>query len=424
MNDGKEVRQYLQRFAAVEQARFGVIKVGGAIVRDDLETLADALAFLHSVGLTPVVVHGAGPQLDAELAARGVASPRVNGLRVTTPEVLSVARDVFTQVNLELVDAVRRAGARAAAVPRGVFDAELLDEDGLGLVGTPTRARLELIQSATRAGAIPVLTSLGETPTGQLVNINADAAVRALVEQLTPYKIVFLTEAGGVLDGDGEVISTINLATDREALFAAPWLSGGMRVKVDEIASLLDVLPLTASVSITRPEALALELFTHTGAGTLVRRGERVLQVREKADLDPARSRALVAAAFGADPGAPWWDALALTAAYVSENYRAGAFITQMPDDVGYLDKYAVEPDARGEGLSQAVWRIMRQDWPRLVWRSRADNPINAFYFRECDGATKSGAWTVFWCGFDGPAEAAGAVADALARPDTFGRRS
>jgi len=130
MRDGKEVRQYLQRFSKIDQSRFAVIKVGGAILRDDLDTLADALAFLQSVGLTPVVIHGGGPQLDAALAKANIPTERRDGLRVTTPQVLRVAREVFEEANIALVDAIRKAGARAAALPRGVFEADLVDEIG------------------------------------------------------------------------------------------------------------------------------------------------------------------------------------------------------------------------------------------------------------------------------------------------------
>jgi acetylglutamate kinase len=399
MRDGREIRQYLQRFSQVDQSRFAVIKVGGAILRDELAMLSDALAFLQSVGLTPVVVHGGGPQLDEALKAAGVGNEKRDGLRVTTPEVLKVAREVFVQANIGLVDAIRRAGARAAAIPRGVFEAELADEARLGLVGRPVRARLELVESAARAGAVPVLAPLGELDDGRLVNCNADAAVRTLVEALQPYKIVFLTETGGVLDGQGQIISAINLATDAEELFAQPWLSGGMRLKVEEIQALLSVLPLTSSVSITKPAALAQELFTFSGDGTLVRLGERIFKATGKAEVDRARAEALVATAFGRAPTRDWWDGLDLAAAYVTENYRAAAFIARM-NGVGYLDKFAVEGEARGEGLAKAVWRRMKADWPQLIWRSRADNPINEFYFRESDGCVRKGHWTVFWIGF------------------------
>jgi acetylglutamate kinase len=423
MRDGREIRQYLQRFSQVDQSRFAVIKVGGAILRDELQTLADALAFLQSVGLTPVVVHGGGPQLDEALKTAGVRDEKKNGLRVTTPEVLKVAREVFVRANIGLVDAIRRAGARAAAIPRGVFEAELADEASLGLVGEPVRARLELVESAARAGAVPVLAPLGELDDGRLVNVNADAAVRTLVEALQPYKIVFLTETGGVLDGSGQIISAINLATDAEELFAQPWLTGGMRLKIEEIQALLQGLPLTSSVSITRPEALAQELFTFSGAGTLVRLGERLFKTTDKAEVDRPRAEALVAAAFGRPPTQDWWDGLDLAAAYVTENYRAAAFIARL-DGVGYLDKFAVEGEARGEGLAKAVWRQMKTDWPKLVWRSRADNPINEFYFRESDGCVRRGRWIVFWIGFASLAEVHPWAEQVTALPATLEERA
>lgn len=419
MRDGKEIRQYLQRFSELDRARFAVIKVGGGILRDDRAVLADALAFLHTVGLTPLVVHGAGPQIDAALAARGVAFERVDGLRVTTPEVMAVAREVFLAENIALVDAVRSAGARAAAIPYGVFEADIAAEGRLGLVGEPKGARLDLIESAARAGAIPILAPMALDGEGRLLNVNADTAVRALVQTLTPYKVIFLTESGGVLDEAGELVSAINLATDYDRLMEADWLQGGMRLKVQEIARLLEALPLSSSVSITKPDALSQELFTHGGAGTLVRRGERVLAVDDKSELDAGRVRALVADAFGRDPAPGWWEGLQLTRAYVTERYRAGAFLCRL-GDAAYLDKYAVSDEARGEGLGQAVWREMVADWPKLVWRARPDNPVNDFYFRQCDGAARRGRWIVFWRGVGDLKEAAELVEMASARASTL----
>src|SRR3546814_17100315 len=98
----------------------------------------------------------------------------------------------------------------------------------------------------------------------------------ALPISLQPYKIVFLTGTGGLLDESDRVIDSINLSTEYDELLAQPWLHSGMRVKIEQIHDLLAVLPPSSSVSITRPAELAQELFTHTGSGTLVRRGERV----------------------------------------------------------------------------------------------------------------------------------------------------
>ena len=79
----KEIQQYLKRFSQLDAKRFAVVKVGGAVLRDDLDALTSSLSFLQQVGLTPIVVHGAGPQLDEELAAAGIEKQTVDGLRVT-----------------------------------------------------------------------------------------------------------------------------------------------------------------------------------------------------------------------------------------------------------------------------------------------------------------------------------------------------
>jgi len=419
MRDGKEIREYLARFSGVDQERFAVIKIGGAVIRDDLEGLAAALAFLQTVGLSPVVVHGGGPQLDDALEEAGIETKRVKGLRVTTDAAIPVIRETLTTANLSVVDAIREAGGFAAAIPSGVFEATIKDEAVLGRVGEPSRVRLELVAAAARAGQAPVLACLGETADGRLVNVNADAAVRALVHALQPYKVVFLTGTGGLLDTAGQILSSINLATDFNDLMQADWVSGGMQLKLEEIKRLLDDLPLSSSVSITKPAELARELFTHAGAGTLVRRGERILATASMDDLDQTRLNALVAEAFGRAPIDGYWDGLAMEQAFVTENYRAAA-ITTCLDDWVYLDKFAVLDEARGEGLGRAVWHRLVEHAPKLMWRSRTDNPVNNFYFDECSGAVKREDWTVFWRGDMSAGEVEASVAKIFNLPATL----
>ena len=104
MASAKEISQFLKLFLHLDAKRFAVVKVGGAVLRDDLEALTSSLSFLQEVGLTPIVLHGAGPQLDAELSAAGIEKQTVNGLRVTTPEALAIVRRVFQQSNLQFVE--------------------------------------------------------------------------------------------------------------------------------------------------------------------------------------------------------------------------------------------------------------------------------------------------------------------------------
>ena len=213
MASAKEISQYLKRFSQLDAKRFAVVKVGGAVLRDDLDALTSSLVFLQDVGLTPIIVHGAGPQLDEELSAAGIEKRTVDGLRVTSPEALAIVRRVFQTQNLKLVEALQQADARATSITSGVFEAEFMGREVYGLVGEVRRVNLAPIEASLHAGSIPVIASLGETAGGQILNINADFSANELVQVLQPYKIVFLTGTGGLLDNDGQLIDSINLST-------------------------------------------------------------------------------------------------------------------------------------------------------------------------------------------------------------------
>ena len=419
MGGAKEINQYLKRYSQLEASRFAVVKVGGAVLRDDLEALTSSLTFLQEVGLTPIVLHGAGPQLDEELSAAGIEKQTVDGLRVTSPQSLAIVRKVFQAQNLKLVEALQLAGARATSITGGVFEADYLGLDTYGLVGEVKRVNLAPIEASLQAGSIPVITSLGETPSGQILNINADFAANELVQELQPYKIIFLTGTGGLLDENGKVIDSINLSTEYEHLMSQPWINGGMRVKIEQIKDLLGKLPLTSSVSITRPADLAKELFTHKGSGTLVRRGESVLRATSWGELDLPRLRTLIESSFGRTLLPDYFEKTKLLRAYVSENYRTAVILTDEAEGV-YLDKFAVLDDAQGEGLGRAVWNVMHEETPKLFWRSRHNNPVNIFYYAVSDGCFKQEKWKVFWYGIEDFSEVERCVAHCRGRAPTL----
>jgi acetylglutamate kinase len=398
ISDKKEIRSYLNRFSEVGQTRFAVIKIGGAIIAEQLEETASALAFLHRVGLTPIVLHGGGPQLDEEITKRGIDTPKIDGLRVTNADALDAARDVFFGANIRLVEAIRRQGVAAHSLATGVLEAEYIDRDTFGLVGEPTLVRQGLLQNTVAAGAIPIISCMGIGPGGQMLNINGDSATRALVAALEPMKIIFLSSVGGLLGEDGAPLHSINLATDYASLMESDWVHSGMRLKLQEIAQLLDNAPLSTSVSITSPDGLLRELFTHGGSGTLVRKGEAINRLQEKDAIDAARLQALISTAFDRDLTIGWWDDLAMDSAYITQGYRACAIVKQL-QGASYLDKFAVLEEARGEGLAHAIWRRITANHPRLFWRTHKDNGFNEFYAERASGSVKKGEWTIYWSG-------------------------
>ncbi len=415
----KEVTQYLKRYSDLEELKFAVVKVGGGILESHLGELCSSLTFLQQVGLTPIVIHGAGPQLNRALAEAGLSSEVRDGLRVTSPEILQVARRVFQRENLRLADALNNAGTHATSVSGGVFEAQILDEARYGMVGKVSAVNLEPLRSAVRSHVIPVISPLAETPGGQILNVNADVAANKLVDAIKPFKIVFLTSTGGILNANGELIPSINLSTDYERMMSEEWLHSGMRVKLQQVNELLRGLPLDSSVSITRPELLARELFTHRGSGTLVRLGEKILSYPSWDDIDRQRLTDLLETSFGKQLAPDYFESVALDAAYISEGYRAAALVTASAG-LAYLDKFAVTEKAQGEGLGGAVWRAMVEQHPAIYWRARPDNPVNDFYFRKADGFLRIGGWLVFWSGIDDLAHIRHLAEQAAASPATM----
>ena len=322
LGSSREARQYLKEFSSVEESRFAVVKAGGGILRDHLDELASALAFLHRLGLRPVVLHGAGPQLDEALRSAGVESERVDGLRVTTEEVMSIARPVVYAQNMRLIEALEQRGIRARGIQHGIFQCRYLDREKFGLVGEITGVNVEGLRQTVRSGALPVLTCLGESPSGQVLNVNADIAARELVWAIKPHKIIFLTPSGGLLDRNGRIISAVSLNNDYEALMREAWVHSGMRLKLQQIHELLMGLDEDASVSITSADQLARELFTYRGAGTLVRKGEgiRIEEQPGEAVLEQVIGR--VEQSFGRTLRKDWKTSLADPGILLSESGR------------------------------------------------------------------------------------------------------
>ena len=119
---------------------------------------------------------------------------------------------MFLEENMRLVNALEKLGTRARPITTGVFTADYLDKPKYGLVGKITRVDKRPVEAAIRAGALPILTSLAESPEGQILNVNADIAAGELAKELEPMKIVYLNEKGGLFHGvTGEKLDVINL---------------------------------------------------------------------------------------------------------------------------------------------------------------------------------------------------------------------
>jgi acetylglutamate kinase len=190
-----------------------------------------------------------------------------------------------------------------------------------------------------------------------------------------------------------------------------------------QVKVLLDAIPQRMSVAVVNPLHLLRELFTVSGAGTLIRKGSRIDSHSDFSSLDRDRLRALIESAFARplrqgvfEPGGSLEQQTERI--YVEEGYLGAALLAQTP--VGaYLTKFAVNRQAQGEGVGTDLWAALTRDYPAFFWRARPSNPITPWYVKQCDGLARFPQWHVFWRGLP-PQTLAQAIDYALGAPADF----
>jgi acetylglutamate kinase len=196
-----------------------VVKVGGAVASSVARQVLD----LAADGCEVCVVHGAGPQISAEMARLGLPVEFVRGRRVTSPEALEVVRASFASVNAALCRAI---GPRALPLHGDRIGLVARPVPELGLVGDPLACRPAAVESGLAEGLIPVVIPLAAGP----LNVNADEAASALAIGLGAERILFLTDVPGLML-EGSVVTAI-AADAAEGLLDAGELEGGIVPKL------------------------------------------------------------------------------------------------------------------------------------------------------------------------------------------------
>ncbi|WP_046318508.1 acetylglutamate kinase [Mycobacterium sp. UM_Kg1] len=260
-----------------------VVKYGGNAMTDDTlkHAFAADMAFLRNCGIHPVVVHGGGPQISAMLRRLGIEGDFKGGFRVTTPEVLDVARMVlFGQVGRELVGLINAHGPYAVGITgedAALFTAirRSVTVDGvatdIGLVGDVDQVNTDAVLDLIAAGRIPVVSTLAPDPDGVVHNINADTAAAALAEALQAEKLLMLTDVDGLYTdwpNTDSLVSEIDTATLETLL---PTLESGMIPKVEAcLRAVRGGVPSAHIIDGRVQHCVLVELFTDAGTGTKV----------------------------------------------------------------------------------------------------------------------------------------------------------
>lgn len=213
-----------------------LIKLGGTLL-DNAESRERLSSEIRDAAKTheTVVVHGGGKQMTRFLAERGIESKFVNGLRVTTPEVIDAVLKVFAgTVNHTLVASLVRAGADPVGLS-GV-DSALVECEALGgeygFVGKPLRCNAKVLETLTAAGFLPVVACIGGDREGKIYNVNADQMAVACAAGFRASSLLFLTDVDGVRLASGENAARLNVAQMHE-LIATGVATGGMQAKLE-----------------------------------------------------------------------------------------------------------------------------------------------------------------------------------------------
>ncbi|HXK34485.1 MAG TPA: acetylglutamate kinase [Dehalococcoidia bacterium] len=258
----------------MDEARPIVVKVGGSTLGSHDTSLADVAALRRS-GRSVVVVHGGGAAISSWLERVGVKAEFVRGLRVTDAAALEVVVGVLAGVvNKTLVAGLSALGAPALGLSGAdslILQARRFDE-ALGFVGEVSRVNPFPLQELLRLGYVPVVAPIAIEAEGeggaQLLNTNADTAAGAIAAALGAARLVFLTDVGGVMDGDKNVLPRLSPAEAR-ALIASGVAGGGMIPKLEAAIAAAAAGCETVICDGRRPGAL-VDVVSGAAAGTVV----------------------------------------------------------------------------------------------------------------------------------------------------------
>ncbi|MGM0632368.1 MAG: acetylglutamate kinase [Pseudomonadota bacterium] len=262
-----------------------VVKYGGNAMTD--ETLKNSFArdivLMKLVGMNPVVVHGGGPQIGSLLERLNIESEFVDGMRVTDSQTMDVVEMVLGGlVNQEIVALMNKNGGKAIGITgkdgnlirarklmkKKAGEAEqMLD---IGQVGSVDHINTQVLEMIGESDFIPIIAPIGVDENGATYNINADTVAGEIAKVLRAEKLMLLTNVSGVMSREDKVLTGLN-TTQVEGLIADGTIHGGMLPKVDCALDAVQHGVRSAHIIDGRVEhAVLLEIFTHTGVGTLI----------------------------------------------------------------------------------------------------------------------------------------------------------
>jgi len=264
-----------------------VIKYGGHAMGDKKlsESFSRDIGLLKEVGVSPIIIHGGGPQIGERLKSKNISTQFVEGLRVTDKETIKVVEEVLSKdINSEIVESISSSGGKAIGVSGNdnlvtatKLNVEIKDSDSniekfvdIGFVGQPKKLNKDMLTNFIKKGQIPVISPLGKDENNFTYNINADTVAGFIAGELQASKLLLLTDVPGILDKDEKLISSITLE-EAKSIANKEYISGGMKPKINTCIDAMKKGVKKSTILDGRiPHSVILELFTEHGIGTQI----------------------------------------------------------------------------------------------------------------------------------------------------------
>ncbi|GGG51692.1 acetylglutamate kinase [Pseudohongiella nitratireducens] len=279
-----------------------VVKYGGNAMTDEKlkNSFARDIVLMKLVGMNPVVVHGGGPQIGSLLERLNIQSEFIDGQRVTDSQTMDVVEMVLGGlVNQEIVAMLNKNGGKAIGITGkdgNLIRAEKLmkksaQDNGndkmldLGQVGSVKSINTEVLRMMEHSDFIPVIAPIGVDETGATYNINADTVAGEIAKVLHAEKLMLLTNIEGVKNKAGKVLTGLSTSQVDELIMDGT-IYGGMLPKIRCALDAVNHDVTSAHIIDGRVEhAVLLEIFTHTGVGTLISNSSNVAEAAKAAAL-------------------------------------------------------------------------------------------------------------------------------------------
>jgi len=275
---GKKFHAKTSSFVKKYNNKIIVIKYGGYALTKPalLKSFAKNISLLNQLGIKVIVVHGGGPQIEKELKKRKINNEEYQGLRVTTKSVLGVVKRILSHdLNKLISDEIKKNGGktkRLNGVSTKVLKAKIAMNGNIGFVGEPRGIDKNIIMKALKSNHIPIIAPLGVDANNNTLNVNADTAAAYIAESLKAERLLLLTDVAGVLDNNKKLITEL----DRKKAFQyikKGTIKSGMIPKIKACFNTLkNGAKGVALIDGRKQNAVAMELLTTEGAGTLIKK--------------------------------------------------------------------------------------------------------------------------------------------------------